>query len=283
MNTIINFYSSLISLLIILSPILLPTIFLINYFKNNKNNLPKIPKPKKTIKKEKNREKIKEDDYLNSTYYKITQKSFTEVKSNSGSYGEYLIYEKLKELEKKDSKFLFNLYIPYGENKTIEIDVLLIHSNGLFVFESKNYSGWIFGDEYSKKWTQVLTQGKGVESRKEQFYNPIFQNKSHIGCLIKYLNAKVPIYSVIVFSDRCKFKTPIKYSHKAYIINLKEINDVIRFISDNRKTVLNKENIEEIYNLLYPLTQTGKDIKENHVRKIEEKIKEKETETETQI
>lgn len=39
---------------------------------------------------------------------------------------------------------LRNIYVPYN-GKTSEIDVLMIREKGIFVFESKNYSGWIFG------------------------------------------------------------------------------------------------------------------------------------------
>lgn len=61
----------------------------------------------------------------------------------------------------------------------IFVIILLINNHGVFVFESKNYSGWIFGNERSKTWTQTLPQGKG-KSHKEHFLNPIMQNKLHI-------------------------------------------------------------------------------------------------------
>ena len=51
----------------------------------------------------------------------------------------------------------------------------MIHEKGIFVIESKNYSGWIFGNERDKKWTQVLANGD-----KNYFFNPILQNKIHI-------------------------------------------------------------------------------------------------------
>ncbi len=50
---------------------------------------------------------------------------------------------------------LRNIYVPYN-GKTSEIDVLMIHEKGIFVFESKNYSGWIFGGFEDAKWTQSL-------------------------------------------------------------------------------------------------------------------------------
>ena len=115
------------------------------------------------------------------------------------------IVANLRQYEKNGGKFLFNIYIPKGENGTTEIDVLLITTKGLFVFESKNYSGWIFGDEDKRNWYQTPPQGKG-KSRKESFYNPIMQNRTHIKHLKALLGESIPMHSIITFSDRCTLK-----------------------------------------------------------------------------
>jgi hypothetical protein len=49
-----------------------------------------------------------------------------------------------------------NLYIPKKDGSTTEIDLIMLSQTGVYVFESKNYSGWIFGDEKSKNWMQTL-------------------------------------------------------------------------------------------------------------------------------
>ena len=36
------------------------------------------------------------------------------------------------------------------DGETSEVDLIFITQKGIFVFESKNYSGWIFGDEKSR-------------------------------------------------------------------------------------------------------------------------------------
>ena len=51
------------------------------------------------------------------------------------------------------------------KGKTTEIDLLMLHEKGIFVIESKYYSGWIFGSEDQLKWTQCFRNG-----RKEHFY-----------------------------------------------------------------------------------------------------------------
>ena len=53
------------------------------------------------------------------------------------------------------------------DGETSEVDLIFITQKGIFVFESKNYSGWIFGDEKSRNWTAMLPN-----KQKHQFYNP---------------------------------------------------------------------------------------------------------------
>lgn len=89
--------------------------------------------------------------YKSSNYYKITNNSYLSVLFNKGTNGEYKLYQNLKFFGTKGCKFLFNLYIPRNNGKTSEIDLIMFHKKGLFIFESKNYSGWIFGNENNAK------------------------------------------------------------------------------------------------------------------------------------
>lgn len=143
--------------------------------------------------------------YKNSTYNAITGYSYFSVRFNKGRYGEYLTYRKLKEYEASGAKFLFNTYVPKKDGTTTEIDIMMISTAGIFVFESKNFSGWIFGREHQQQWCQVLPRGRN-RSQKEHFYNPIKQNQAHIKHLKSLLGDNVPMWSVIVFSDRCTLK-----------------------------------------------------------------------------
>ena len=115
---------------------------------------------------------FKNKEYKSGAYYQVTKYSYLSVRNNTGRYGEYLTYKYLKHMEDNGARFLFNVYIPRGNGETTEIDVLMICSKGIFVFESKNYNGWIFGSESQKYWYQTFPAGRG-RSHKEHFYNPI--------------------------------------------------------------------------------------------------------------
>ena len=66
-----------------------------------------------------------------------------------GKRGEKLTERELNlvKLFGRKGRTLRNVYIPKDNEETSEIDVVYITQKGIFVFESKNYTGWIFGDE----------------------------------------------------------------------------------------------------------------------------------------
>ena len=142
---------------------------------------------------------IKKRQYEKTEYYIQTKYSYISVKRNKGRLGEFYTYKYLKSL-KGYKRYLFNLYLPKENDETTELDVVLLHESGLYVFESKNYSGWIFGTETQQYWIQTLPTGRG-RSKKTRFFNPIIQNKVHLKWLQRFLeDTTLPFYSYIVFS-----------------------------------------------------------------------------------
>lgn len=207
-------------------------------------------------------EYLKRKKYQESEYYAITKNSYESVRKDKGKYGEYLIYKYLLPLQ-GDKKFLFNCYLPRENGKTTEIDVILLHNSGIYVFESKNYSGWIFGTESQRTWTQTLPNGRN--SRKEHFYNPIMQNMGHIKWIKNYIGDNYPIYSIITFSDRCKLQKIQLTSGLHTVINRREVLSTVLSKSGNVGNCLNANDIQIIYEKLYPLTQVNDAVKLQHV------------------
>lgn len=77
---------------------------------------------------------------------------------------------------------LDDILIPNGSGGWTQIDHLVVSQFGIFVVETKNYSGWIFGDDTGSHWTQSFPTG-----RKERMLNPLRQNEGHISALSKLL------------------------------------------------------------------------------------------------
>ncbi len=212
--------------------------------------------------------------YKVSSYYLVTKNSYLLVRFDKGKLGEYHIYKYLRNLEKSGSKFLFNVYIPKENGETTEIDVLLITAKGIFVFESKNYSGWIFGSENQRYWTQTLPQGRG-RSHKEKFFNPIMQNATHIKHLKAVVGDDIPYFSIITFSERCTLKK-INKSSDVKVINRGDVPFVVNAIMQKmQENVLSAEDIDTIYNKLYIYTQVNDEVKQQHIQNINSKFKTK--------
>ena len=86
-----------------------------------------------------------------------------------GAWGEREIVNKLKLINPfgKNGKILRNIYIPKEDGSTAEIDVVYITTKGLFVIESKNFSGYIFGNETTEIGRLRYMRGKhGMGRRK---------------------------------------------------------------------------------------------------------------------
>ncbi len=63
------------------------------------------------------------------------------------------------------------LRVPDG---TTQIDHIFVSRYGVFVVETKNMSGWIFGNERDRQWTQRFRNG-----HKTRLQNPLRQNYRH--------------------------------------------------------------------------------------------------------
>lgn len=116
-----------------------------------------------------------------------------------GEEGEDFVYRMLD--NNFDGIFIRNAIIETAVDESAEIDLIMIHKRGIFVFEIKNFGGFICGKPKEYNWTQVIGGQKNV------IYNPIIQNNKHVNSLKKVINrTDVKIESVIAISDRCNIK-----------------------------------------------------------------------------
>jgi restriction system protein len=113
-------------------------------------------------------------------------------------------------LNKNDYHLIKNVTLPTftdgKEQGTTQIDHIIVSKYGIFVIETKNMKGWIFGSENQKQWTQQIFK------HKSKFQNPLHQNYKHVKKLENTLftgsNAKNDsIFSVIIFIGDSTFKT----------------------------------------------------------------------------
>jgi hypothetical protein len=187
-----------------------------------------------------------------------------------GRHGEKLTERELKfvRLMGRKGKILRNIYLPKENGETSEVDVVYITQKGIIVFESKNYSGWIFGDEKNRNWTVSLPGGL-----KNQFYNPIMQNRTHMKWMANYVGEDIPLFSVIVFSERCELKKVTVVSEDIKVIKRDYTYAAVRDIWDKNPDAVSNEKIEELYTKLKELTNVDAAVKAAHIENIEKKYK----------
>ena len=144
------------------------------------------------------------------------------------------------------------------DKKTHQIDHVVISKFGIFVIETKQYDGYITGNDYDKKW--CMKAGKN----KLYINNPVHQNYGHIKALqeVLKLNEKKFI-SIICMSGNAKLK--IK-SNKVI-----KVNDITDKIKSYQNILI--DNCEEIYNELRNINITDRKQKNKHNREIKKALK----------
>ena len=187
------------------------------------------------------------------------KKSTINGTNDIGDLGEQEISEKLKSYTKKF--LLIEDIILKIDDRTTQIDHILINRYGIFVIETKNFSGWIFGNSNNKKWTQSLSSGE-----KYSFQNPIHQNFLHLKALQKLSGLKEEYFhNVVVFTCKSTFKTKLP----KFVIHSNELLD---YIESFNKVLLNDNEMNDFYEEIkykYRITNTKENI-EKHISNLNE-------------
>ena len=123
----------------------------------------------------------------------------------NGWFGEKMVqFNFWLKLDKNIYRRCHNVIVPLA-NGTTQIDHILVSIYGIFVVETKNFNGWIFGNEKDSQWTQSFPGGN-----KFRFQNPLHQNYRHTKCLAEYLGVPHEVFhSVIFFIGDCQIKTAL--------------------------------------------------------------------------
>ena len=188
--------------------------------------------------------------------------------ADTGSAGEQYTFRAIKPIF-GENRIFRNVYIPKSNGQTTEIDLLAIHQSGIYVFESKNYSGWIFGDANSSQWTQSLQGGY-----KNKFYNPVWQNNAHIKALqvnlSQYKNAEY--YSYIVFSERCTLKNITCKERNVFILKRDDLWYSLKKRIVDGGLILANEQLEAMAAFLLAHQRPDYTVKIQHLADVEESL-----------
>ena len=170
-------------------------------------------------------------------------------------------------LDNKKYRLIKNVTLPTEDGST-QIDHIIVSEFGVFVVETKNIKGWIFGRLNQKMWTQKIYK------HSSKFYNPLHQNYKHVKTLKSLLGLNEhQVHSVIVFVGDSTFKTEMPENVTSGV-------GYTKYIKSKKLPVLKKSQVTEIVNKieqrrLAPSIRTSR----KHVKHVKQLIAEKENNT----
>jgi ribosomal protein L37AE/L43A len=182
-----------------------------------------------------------------------------------GVFGEFIINLSAKFfLDKEKYHLIKNVTLPTEDGST-QIDHIIVSIYGVFVVETKNMKGWIFGSPNQKIWSQKIYK------HSNKFQNPLHQNYKHTKTLESLLELnEQQVFSVIVFVGDSTFKTKMPD-------NITYGKGYIQFIKSKIKPVLTNSKVIEITRIieagrLVPSFKTNRE----HVKHVRTIVAEKE-------
>lgn len=180
--------------------------------------------------------------------------SFFFYKKIVGFFGELWVRLELKKLS-DDYLVINNLMIKNGD-RTSQIDHVVVSKYGVFVIETKQYNGYIKGNDYDKNWLQICG------NKRFFIHNPVHQNYGHVMALVKLLNIEESFFiSLVCFSSNAKLN--IKSDKVVPIYNLN------KKIYNYKNIIL--RNYKEIYYYLLSINIVDKKERYNHIKNIKKK------------
>lgn len=208
-----------------------------------------------------------------------------QVAIRKGEIGEYKIDIQLSQFP-KEYKYLTDIMVKNPKSSTgfSQIDHILITSYGIFVIETKNYQGTIYGGKNRKEWNI---------NGKFKIMNPFYQNFGHIKVIQSLLENKLNEHfiSIVSFTKRCKFKVELDLRKIqsdeliVYDIELSEfINRKINInkIKNNGLPLLSSDEIEKVYSSILSANITDQNLREQHVSSIKKTKKEQDKKVDKQ-
>jgi restriction system protein len=151
---------------------------------------------------------------------------------------------------------IHNVTLPTPDGTT-QIDHIFVSRFGIFVVETKNMKGWIFGGENQAQWTQKIFK------QSFKFQNPLRQNYKHVKALEATLDVPPEaIHSVVVFTGDSSFKTPMPS-------NVTQGSGYIKYIKSFQEPVLTDTEVKSVFaqiqsGRLEPTWETQR----NHVKQL---------------
>ncbi len=176
-----------------------------------------------------------------------------------GWLGEHWAKQELKKLPSDKYKVLNDVLLKNGE-RTCQIDHIVVSPYGIFVIETKQYNGRIYGGKYDKHWIRY-----GKRNQKMFYENPIRQNYGHCMMVKELLNLDdSSVYNIACITSRYVYP---KIRHDGeFTRNFTIIDRILSY------TEPKLENYEQIFEYLKSQNIKDKAIRKAHIKNIKKNI-----------
>ena len=153
-----------------------------------------------------------------------------------GMLGEFMVNFIIRSTFNKHKYRLLKNVTLKTEDGTTQIDHIIVSQYGIFVLETKNMKGWIFGKERDKLWTQQIFK------KKIKFQNPLLQNYKHTKTIADNFNIpQKNIQSIVIFVGDSTFKTKLPKN----VFN--SVLKMVSFIKEHKDIKYSNTETFEIY------------------------------------
>jgi restriction system protein len=186
--------------------------------------------------------------------------------------GERTVSRRIQSLIATNPEYkIFNnviLRTPYG---TTQIDHVLLSPYGIFVIETKDFNGWIFGQPNEKRWTQSLRRGYSLLSRLNQhtfqFQNPLRQNDKHVEAVQNFLGVKLSsVFNVVVFVGDSTFMRDMP-------ANVMELDGLLPYIQSRNQAIFTNETVTWFSERLQNYINLASPTEEDHIKNLRENLR----------
>ena len=181
---------------------------------------------------------------------------------SQGDYGELRVSHLLSQLP--DEYHVFNDVYLEIKGRSSQIDHVVISQYGVFIIETKNYSGAVYGSEKAEKWTQYLN------GERYDFRNPIKQNQSHAWAIKDTLHiTPSSIIPMVVFLNgadlHCNTNSAVLYT-----------GQLLNYILNHKTVAFTADGVDRLSQRLSENIVSDPERKQKHIHSVRQNITERE-------
>ena len=187
--------------------------------------------------------------------YLLSKEEKQSLNDYYGMLGENEVDQILKEIkDKADGDVYKGLILKDRYNNYTEIDNIYVSLCGIFIIETKSWSGIIKGGYYDDEWENILGNGDIIHPKE----NPFKQNERHVKFFERVIHPKCEITPIVVFIE-----------HKVESVESKDVilsGELKKYILKHEYQVMDQSEYKYIVNRLNRFRDTPVMTHEEYVK-----------------